>query len=323
MRRFAISAMSPSEPRRAPYRHRVYGIAVESDVELASLEICTASTAEPAITLTVGSADRFKAVTQGLIFDPQHWFQQIVLWDGALYVRGEGLLEFVVSKDGRRIDWRKLGEAEPVSFEAYLLNFALSAALLQQGEEPLHATVVDYSGRAVGLLGDSGAGKSTLAAFLIAHGGELLTDDMLRVTFDSAGVVAHAGPDRLKLFAEPARRYLPDAVGQGHFNPLSGKIMFQPTDTCRRRHDPRPLCALFHLREGTEVSLTRALGAGLVRTIISSTMNTRLDTPARLAQQFTFAERLARTVPVFELSYPRAYAVLDQVADKIREAIGL
>jgi hypothetical protein len=69
------------------------------------------------------------------------------------------------------------------------------------------------------------------------------------------------------------------------------------------------------------VSLTRIRGAELVKVILSATMNTRLHTPARLARQFSFAERLAQVLPVYEMSYPRAYPALEQVATKIREAV--
>jgi hypothetical protein len=304
------------------HRYRVYGIGVESDVELGSIETRGAGTSETAVTLRVEAADFFRSLTEGLTFDPQDWFQQAVLADGALYLRCGGLLQCVVSADGRRIAWSQLGDAEPVSFEAHLLNFALSAALLQQGEEPLHATVVDFGDRTVGLLGESGAGKSTLAAFLIARGGALVTDDMLRVTFTADAVVAHPGPDRLKLFEEPAQRFLSSAVSRGHFNPLSGKLMFQPSGAPRKARHARPLSALFHLGEAPEMSLTRIRGAELLKAILSSTMNTRLHTPARLARQFGFAERLARALPVYEMSYPRAYPALEQVAAKIREAVG-
>ena len=303
------------------HRYCVYGIGIESDVELGSLETHGPAASGTVVTLRVETAGFFRSLTEGLAFDQQDWFQQIVLSDGALYMRGEGLLECVVSADGRCIAWGRLGDAEPVSFEAHLLNFALSAALLQQGEEPLHATVVDCGDRTVGLLGESGAGKSTLAAFLIGQGGELVTDDMLRVDFTADAVVAHPGPDRLKLFEEPAQRFLPGAVSRGHFNPLSGKLMFQPAGGPRRRRSNRPLSALFHLGEAPDVSLTQFRGTELVKVILSSTMNTRLHTPARLARQFSFAERLARALPVYEMSYPRAYPALEQVAAKIHEAV--
>jgi hypothetical protein len=315
--------MDPLPSMTRLHGYCVYGMAVASDVELGSLEPCDvaasqSATSQSVVTLGMESADFFRGITEGLTFDPEDWFQQAVLADGALYMRCEGLLECVVSADGRRVAWGRLGDAEPVSFEAHLLNFALSAALLQQGEEPLHATVVDLEGRTIGLLGESGAGKSTLAAFLIAQGGELVTDDMLRLTFTTGTVLAHRGPNRLKLFDEPARHFLPGAVSQGHFNPLSGKLMFRLSGTPREAAAPRPLSALFHLGEAPDISLTQVRGAELVKAILSSTMNTRLHTPARLARQFAFAERLARLLPVYEAGYPRAYPALEQVAAKIR-----
>jgi hypothetical protein len=210
------------------------------------------------------------------------------------------------------------------SFEAYLTTFAISAALLQRGEEALHATVVEINNRTVGFVAPCGAGKSTLAAQLINLGGRLVTDDMLRITWEDDAAIAHPGPHRLKLFRETAERYMSRAICCGSFNPLSGKLMVQPGKPAAR--GPRPLSSLYQLaqpadeRERNNISLSRLTGLELFATITSSTMNDRVDLPARLQRQFRFAERLAKAVPVYRLAYSRSYDVLKDVADRIVKA---
>jgi hypothetical protein len=256
------------------------------------------------------------------------WIWHAVLADGSVYMKLDEVFEALVSADGRSVLCAPPGDIDARSFQANLLNFVLAAALTLQGEEPLHATVLDLEGRALALLGPSGTGKSTLAAFLIAQGATLVTDDMLRLTFSHGRAFAHPGPHRLKLFEEAARHLLPRAVSDGYFNVLSKKFMIDPVGTGQVRHAPQPLAALFWLGESPiqqdsdDVSATRLSGLELMRVLTASAMDIRNYTPDRLARQLSFAERVARTLPAYALEYPRRYALLGEVAEQIKRTVG-
>jgi hypothetical protein len=318
-------------PIGAPYRYDVYGITLLSEFRLSLSNKLEARGKGVIVELRPAKPNTFHDLTGKLPRDPSDWFQHAILEDGALYMRWEDWFEFLVSRDGRLVICGNLSNVPLESFEAYLTNFAVSAALLQQGEEPLHATVVDLGGRVVGLVGPSGIGKSTLAACLIHRGGDLMTDDMLRITFEENTALAHPGPYRLKLFKESADRYLQGAICCGPFNPLnitppSGKLIYQPSERTSGGC-ARPLSAVFHLdrpledSEKTNDRVEPLIGLDLFKTIASATMNSRLHSAARLHRQFRFAERLARMVPMYRLSYRREYEVLDSVVDKIFQVI--
>jgi hypothetical protein len=303
-------------------RYLVYGLVVESDVELSSVEEASAAPDEAAIRMVLGTTEYFRSVSSDIVL-ADDWIQQAILADGSVYVKVEGVLETVVSADGRRAVCGRLGATDDRSFEANLLNFVVSTALTLQGEEPLHATVVDLGGSVVGLLGASGAGKSTLAACLIAQGARLITDDMLRLVFADGKAMAYPGPHRLKLFDEPAKRFMPDAVPSGWLNALSGKMMVEPSTAAPAPRMPRPLSTLFWLGEPAaptpeRVSLERMAGADLVRRLIASAMNIRYHAPERLARQLRFSEHIARTLPVYALNYPRKLDVMERVVEEIR-----
>ena len=310
------------------YRYRVYGLVIESELRLTSIEEVADAGGEACVTIAVASPDYFQAIAPARVPDPDDWVQHAVLDDGSVYMKADDVFETLISADGRRVTGGRLGDIDQRSFEANLLNFVLSASLTVQGEETLHSTVVDIDGRAVGLLGTSGAGKSTLAAFLISRGADLVTDDMLRVRFADGAMLAYPGPYRLKLLDEPGKGFLPEAVAAGYFNSLSGKVMVQPRTTIPTHRRTIPLAALFHLGEPDgqaavgEVSCVRLNGLELVRVVISSTMDTRYALSSRLARQIEFAARVARTVPVYRLRYPRSTDVLNDVARQIRQAIG-
>lgn len=284
---------------------------------------------ETAIRLTLAPLAYFRQRVAGLTADPEDWIRHAVLQDGSVHMKIRGIFEAIVAADGRSVVCARPDEADQGSFEANLLNFVLSTALTQQGEEPLHATVLSLEEGAVALLGPSGAGKSTLAAFLIGQGARLITDDMLRLTFSDGRGYAHYGPNRLKLLDEPAQRLLPGSIAAGYFNTLSGKLMVQPEDAVGLRRTPLPLAALFWLGDEPpadspaigEVSAARLRGLELVRILTSSAMNIRDHSPSRLARQLRFAEQVARTLPVHALVYPRDYELLGRVADEIRRIV--
>ena len=314
-------------PATARCRYDVYGVVVASGFRLSSVDESDDPNADAAISLVLGSPEYFRAKTEGLALEPDEWFQHFVLPGGNIYLRVNDLFEAVVSSDGRQAVCAKLAEVDDRSFEANLLNFVLSSSLTLRREEPLHATVVDLGGRAVGLLGPSGAGKSTLAAFLIGQGAKLITDDMLRLTFVDGRGLAHSGPHRLKLFDETAERFLPDAMGDGHWNAATGKIMVRPHAPMAGRHAPWPLAALFWLGDAVPaveagVSSARLAGLDLLRAITASAMNIWYYAPDRLARQLQFAERVAHVLPVHALRYARSYQLLDRVAAEIRRLAG-
>jgi len=321
----------PSEDRDLPvtggYRHVVYGVVVESEFRLASIDEVADRTAGAEIAIVLGSPAYFQARTAGLTHDPDDWFHHAVLPDGDVYIRVDEIFETIVSSDGRHVVCARLAGVDDSSFEANLLNFVLSTSLTLRGEEPLHATVVDFGGRAIGLLGPSGAGKSTLAAFLIGQGAKLITDDMLRLTFADGRAFAHCGPGRLKLFDETAKRFLPDAIGAGSWNAMSGKIMVRPHTPLPGGQAPQPLSALFWLDEPepaslpVDVSSTRLSGIDLARALTVSAMEIRYYAPDRLTRQMRFAERLAHVLPVYALRYARNYSLLERVGGEIRRRV--
>jgi hypothetical protein len=301
---------------------------IESELRLTSVEELADGEGQPAITLAFAPPEHFRTIAPSRAPDPDDWIQHVIRDDGSVYVKADGVFETLISADGRNVICTRLGDIDPRSFEANLLNFVVSASLTLQGEETLHSTVVEIDGRAVGLLGLSGAGKSTLAAFLISRGADLVTDDMLRVRFAEGALLAYPGPYRLKLLDEPGKRFLPDMMADGYFNSLSGKIMVQPRAAVPHRREPPPLAALFHIGHPNDqpvvkkVSRMRLGGVELARVIISSTMDTRYARPDRLTRQIEFAARVAKALPVHELRYPRSVEAMDDVAAEIRRAIG-
>lgn len=147
--------------------YRLYGLAVSSPLDLPCPSAPSAAASD--VRLRAGRRARFAALRPrtGAGRPSRRWFYCRRLPSGSTYLRWTGLFEFLVSADGRDIQFHRLPRATPESLSAYLLGQVLSFSLLAFGEEPLHGTVVVVDGEAIGFLGDCGYGKSTLgAAFL-------------------------------------------------------------------------------------------------------------------------------------------------------------
>jgi hypothetical protein len=309
---------------RHGHRYLVYGICIESAFGLTSIQAAPDADCDDPVRLVAGTAEFFAAHPLPPLVGDDEWLRYGVLADGSVHIRDDEVFETVVSADGGRAVCRRLGRLDDRTFEASLLNFVVSTSLTLRGEEPLHATVVDLDGRAVGLLGPSGVGKSTLAASLIGQGADLVTDDLLRLTFESGRAIAHPGPYRLKLFEEPAQRLLPVAAQHGEFGSLSGKVLMQPSPVAPSPEAAHPLAALFWLGDSEEeqvdggVTARRLTGMAVAKALIASTMNIRYHAPDRLSRQLRFAERVSRVLPVYALRYRRDYGLLDQVTAYVR-----
>jgi hypothetical protein len=233
------------------------------------------------------------------------------------------LFDFLVAPDGRRITCRDHGTASREAFLAYLLGQVLSYALIRQGQEPIHSTVVEADGEAVGLLGNCGYGKSTLAAAFLREGWRLLTDDMLLLGQEGDVFVSYPGPPRIKLFPEGAQALLGEQAAGSPMNPYTPKLLIPlgPESSCRV---PVPLRSLYVLSPPAEraprerVSIQPLNQRGALLAVIANTFNAQVTEPDRLARQFSFAGRVCGAVPIKSLSYPHGLTSLPQVVEAVR-----
>ncbi len=323
---------SSSREVGAGLRHRycVYGIVVLSDTPLALPEYTQDGLGE--VECLSAPASFFLAATQavGGVAPSDTWYRYAVLHDGSTYARWDTIGEFVVAADGGRITCRRLDESSLESFQVYLLGQALSFALVRQGFEPLHATVVVIDDQAVAFLGDNAFGKSSLAACFLEAGHRLLTDDLLILRESRNRVLAYPGPPRIKLFPKIARRFPGlSAASRVQMNADTNKLIL-PLDEHRRCTRPIALDAIYALaaprdacrRPGVSIETLPPREAFVE--LVKGTFNRRLVSQQRLKRQFDFAARLTNLIAVKRLSYPRAIDRLHEVraavlADLTRE----
>jgi hypothetical protein len=310
-------------------RFQVHGLSIASEFELSFPE--DSDSAAPAIMVTRAHPEFFNRFLSTQAVGDYKPFRYETLPDGSCHLTWNDLFDFLIAPDGSAI---VCGPRADTSFEpyidclvaepyiSYLIGFALSFALLLAGEEALHATVIESSGQAIGFLGDSGAGKSTLASYFLGKGCRLITDDLLRITFRKHLLIAHPGPQRIKLFPESADEFMERAAWTDSPTPFTMKrLIALPAD--QRMESGVPLKALFLLNRPENINVASSIGAERLRRaeailkVVASTFNAAVETPDRLARQLRFVGQILDTIPLIRLSYPRRFDVLSSVYDLV------
>lgn len=322
-----VAFNSPQPRATGPALYQLYGMRVRSFIQLAG-PLNAASKVSDVVLHEASPVYFTQAIRdQSKQLAVDDWFHHAALADGSEYLRWSGWFEFLISPDGRRVACHALNGASRETFRTYLASQVLSCALLKQGIEPLHATVVVVDGQAVAFLGNCGYGKSSLGAAFLRAGHALLTDDML-VTSLSEGqqpkAWAHPGPPRVKLFPRIARVLLGRRRAGTPLNPDTAKLIIPLADHehCDQAVPLRVLYvlqppALGRTRKGVIIRPLAQRQACL--DLLANTFNTIMTEPARLARQFKWAGRLARTVSVKSLSYPHGLAHIPAILATIRK----
>jgi hypothetical protein len=310
------------DERRSLWAYHLYGVCVRSQWRLPYVECGEAGT--PAVELVEGPASLFEEAAREAAEKPHaaEWYQHTCLRDGSNYLRWSELFEFLVSADGCRITCGPLNGIAEEAFHTYLLSQVLSFAMVKRGIEPLHATAVVVNGEAVAFLGDCGYGKSSLGGTFIQVGYPVLTDDLLVLREGDQGFSACSGPPRIKLFPEIARNLLGDQVSGIPMNPLTRKLVI-PLDRHQSHHAAVPLKTLYVLTHpeararSERVTLRRLSQRSAFLALLKSAFNTDIIESERLRRQFLLCTRIASTVPMKLLSYPRSLALLPSVREAI------
>jgi hypothetical protein len=302
--------------------YAIYGIRIRSQIELSF------PGTEPAqgcdVELLKAPPTFFDKATRGLTVSPtpSGWYKYAQMDNGQSYLRWDGLFEFLVDSDGRRIWCGWLGATSLESLQVYLLGHALSFALVKQGFEPLHATSVVIDGHAIAFLGSSGFGKSSLAAAFLEAGHRVLTDDLLLLRSGSGGYEGQPGPPRIKVFPKIARRFLAGTAGGVPMNDETEKLVL-PLDAGQYHARGAPLRAVYVLSAPRDVyrkqriRVTPLSPREMFVELVRNTFNYLVTGSQRLQRQYSESLRVALAVPARRISHPRILPLLPAVREAI------
>ena len=292
--------------------YRFGGLRIASDFPLFGLQICR-NEAEAGCEVVIRCAPIPEEVASATAkFLDGHY--------SGKYNGREALLDFpavgrFLVRAGEEILVDVAPSANDDEVRAYLLGVVFGALCHQRGITPLHASAIDAADGCVAFIGASGAGKSTLVAALARRGHEIISDDECFLQLGTNGdIQAWAGISRIRLW-EDARAAL------GFDGPGVERVMygcdkyFVPVRPPRNAIQYRLLRRVYQLYRvptgGIEV--TRLRGADAVEALMQNVYPPGLaDYLGYQPRAFMVCTAVARDVPVFRLSRPQNFAVLDQ-----------
>lgn len=296
-------SMQGSASRR--YLYKVYGLVVESEIELPELLPICAGQSE--VTVRYGQV-------------PDQLQDMIGDWSWCAASPSEFLLKidsvarYHIANGNEIVVERRMGadkSVPPADIRLWLLGSAFGALLHQRGLLPLHVSAVKTPTGVWAFTGESGEGKSTLAGFLHRrHDWGLVSDDVSVVEQTDAGAVIHPGPRKLKLWAD-ALSHL-DFQGCESVRDLSSTDKFQLYLKDDRVYQPESLHSLVILESvdaDVPASIERLKGMEAFNACVFAVYRPHMASWFKLPEQrLRDLVRLCKDVDVYRFRRPRSLA---------------
>jgi hypothetical protein len=213
-------------------------------------------------------------------------------------------------------------ESSPESLRHVLLDQVLPRVLAQRGHLVMHGAAVHTpQGRTLLMLGDSGAGKSTLAAAFANAGAEVLSDDGVLLDLAHRGTRAVACYSGLRLWPDSLSTVLAERADEStpmsHYN--DKRRLMQPISSDARH----AIDAVLLLQQPSDAIVLAPVAAqAACMALVANAFQLDLGDHGNLRRLLAHAAEAVRRVPVLTLAYPRDYALLPDVVQRIEGEIG-
>lgn len=290
--------------------YKAFGLRFLSEIPLP--ELLPTSDQEDAADVVIETADLSKSWSEVVPEKSNFYIQKKLL----MFELGNA--KFCVQQ-GERIIVSPQQGADKEVLRLIILGHCIGALLLQRNVIPLHGSAVAINGKAYGFIGDSGAGKSTLASAFLTRGYQLLTDDMMAVSFSSENtpLVTPAYPQQ-KLWQETLLEFgkVPE-----HYRPLYEKqTKYAVPVSSEFSTEQLPLAGIFELvpTESDAIEILPIQRLDRLHALLFHTYgNFLVGLSGAMAWHFKASANLAKQIDFFQIRRPAAGFTADNLVSKI------
>lgn len=185
-----------------------------------------------------------------------------------------------------------------------LLGPVLGILLRLKGLTCLHASAVNFGGKALVFAGAEGSGKSTAAAIFAKNGHGVLTDDIVVLDHANGAFYVRPGYPALNLLSDSANWLHGSRSAPSPEAETDKRRIVLGTNALQFQREPLPVRAVFIL-DGAEsaINLVNRLTAqeSLIALATATYANRMLDAKMRTAE-FLFLSELANSTPVLRFN---------------------
>lgn len=228
-------------------------------------------------------------------------------------------------ENGNKIIVSPMEGIEESQLRLYILGSCMGAILMQRQVFPLHGSAIAIDGRAYAIVGHSGAGKSTLASAFLEKGFDLLTDDIIPLSFSKESGRPYVIPTypQQKLWQESLTHFGQDS---SNYKPLvNRKTKFAVPVTSQFSDKQLPLAGIFELVKTKEdhITLMPIQRMDLLQTVFNHTYRNNFIEGMNLREwHFHSAVKVINHVDVYQLRRPGLQFTVGELADCVLGEIG-
>jgi hypothetical protein len=258
----------------------------------------------------------------------EFWYKSVK--QDEIYIVKENLFMFQVPdtaifsvQDGDTIHVSPMNGADDAKIRLFILGTCMGALLMQRKILPLHGSAIAIDGKAYAFVGNSGAGKSTLASAFLNRGYQLLSDDVVAVTFSESQVP-------MVMPAYPQQKLWQQSLVEFGMETSSYQSIFQretkylvPVSN-HFLSDPLPLAGVFELSNTASEKVEIRPIEGLTRfsTLFCQTFRNSLLANFQLLEwHFETTVKIMNHIDIYELRRPNAGFTAPHMASLILKTV--
>lgn len=321
-----ISATNRNESNESVHMHyRVYGQRLCSNFALPQVRSESFDETDIAFRL-VRESSRFDFSIEDVISETRHETNVggdlvVFTFEDHILLRFEGRCDYLVKRTGRAVSCYANPNLGPGWIRSIYYGMVLAFCLHLMGKGNLHASAFVTEFGVIGLMAAAGSGKSTLAATFGARGLPLLTDDVLAIDETSVGFMANSGLPHVSL----SPLSVSGIFGTNGNRPsgfLNGDKLRLDVDgkwatTAVGKSELNRLIVLSRVPEGADISIVRIPEIEATRIVAENSLCLEFLPQEELSRHLAFASRIARSVPVWRMSYPSGFDRIPEIQDAV------
>lgn len=215
-------------------------------------------------------------------------------------------LAIYLIQDGKKNTVSPIKDSSEDLSRLYILGTCMGALLMQRKVLPLHGSAIAIDGKAYAIVGESGAGKSTLASAFLKRGYQLLSDDVIPITFTEENIpVVTPGYPQQKLWLESLTQF---GLESNCYRPIFDReTKFAVPVASQFATEAYPLAGVFELikTDNNEIEMHSIKKLERLHMLFNHTYrNFFIERSGLMQWHFTTTARIASKIDLYQLRRP-------------------